>query len=68
MAERVQPQRVNVDAVLAEHATLPQEQPPAQPGLNGDAPVDVAPGVDNATPAQVQVCSWKQRLAQNIEL
>ena len=55
MAEQVQPQRVDIDAVLAEHAALQQEQPPPQPGLNGDAPVDVAPGVANAVPAQVQV-------------
>ena len=41
MAERVQ--------------ALLQEQPPPPPGLNGDAPVDVAPSVANAAPAQVQV-------------
>jgi hypothetical protein len=33
---------------------MPQEQPP-QPGLTGDAPDDVAPGVANAAQAQVQV-------------
>ncbi len=54
MADLVQPQMVDIDAVLAVHA-LQQEQPPPQPVDNVAAPVNAAPGETNAAPAQVQV-------------
>ncbi len=54
MAEPVQPQMVDIDAVLAVHA-LQQEQPPPQPVDNVAAPVNATPGETNAAPAQVQV-------------
>ncbi len=54
MADLVQPQMVDIDAVLAVHA-LQQEQPPPQPVDNVGAPVNAAPSETNAAPAQVQV-------------
>ncbi len=54
MASLVQPQMVDIDAVLAVHALQP-EQPPPQPVDNVAAPVNAAPGETNAAPAQLQV-------------
>ena len=55
MAEPIQPQMVDIDAVLTDPA-LQQEQPPrSQPVDNAAVPVNAAPGEANAAPAQVQV-------------
>ena len=54
MAEPIQPQMLDIDAVLADPA-LQQEQPPPQPVDNVAVPVNAAPGEANAAPAQVQV-------------